>query len=33
MWITLFALAGCAEKSEDTAEEVVDTSSESDTEQ
>ena len=32
MWIALFAFAGCAEKSEDTAEEVVDTSSESDTE-
>ena len=31
MWMSLFALAGCVEKSEDTAEEVVDTSSESDT--
>ena len=31
MWMSLFALVGCVEKSEDTAEEVVDTSSESDT--
>lgn len=31
MWIALFALIGCAEKPEDTAEEIEDTSSESDT--